>query len=186
MNNEQPNGPGDFPGENSATVEKLAAHCGFSLDAANTLLRSLTAGGGTMAQFSHPELGGTGQWTRGGMIMIGDMFNNGLKARVSALCSDLAAADLAVPPAAEQQFRRANDWWPEGLGTPSATGAQNDMRYACFPDQRRLAVMQDGRVRVYDTGEHRIGGFSQQQGGGQTLTFSSQLGMIRLDQLKEV
>ncbi len=27
-----------------------------------------------------PELGGMGQWSTGGMLMIGDMFNNGLKA----------------------------------------------------------------------------------------------------------
>jgi uncharacterized repeat protein (TIGR03803 family) len=27
------------------------------------------------AQFSHPEFGGSGQWMRGGMIMVSDMFN---------------------------------------------------------------------------------------------------------------
>ena len=60
------------------------------------------------------------------------------------------------------------------------------MRYAYFPVRRRLAVRQDGRVRVFDTGEHRIGGFSQQQGGIQTLTFSSQSGTVRLEDLREV
>ena len=60
------------------------------------------------------------------------------------------------------------------------------MRYACFPDQHRLAVTQDGRVRVYDTGDHRIGGFSQQQSGRQSLSFNSQLGTIRLEDLQEV
>jgi hypothetical protein len=60
------------------------------------------------------------------------------------------------------------------------------MRYACFPESRRLAVMRDGRVRVYDTGEHRIGGFSQQQSGSQSLTFTSQTGSIRLEDLREV
>ncbi|MEA2788303.1 MAG: hypothetical protein QOG73_709, partial [Acetobacteraceae bacterium] len=44
----------------------------------------------------------------------------------------------------------------------------------------------DGRVRVYDTGEHRIGGFSQQQSGSQSLTFTSQTGSIRLEDLREV
>jgi hypothetical protein len=47
-------------------------------------------------------------------------------------------------------------------------------------------VMRDGRVRVYDTGDHRIGGFSQQQSGSQTLTFTSQTGPVRLEGLKEV
>ena len=45
---------------------------------------------------------------------------------------------------------------------------------------------QDGRVRVYDTGDHRIGGFSQQQSGGQSLSFSSQFGTVRLEDLQEV
>jgi hypothetical protein len=52
----------------------------------------------------------------------------------------------------------ASGWLPEELGSPSSTGAQNDMRYACFPGRRRLAIQQDGRVRVYDTGEYTISG----------------------------
>jgi hypothetical protein len=139
-----------------------------------------------MAQFNHPELGGMGQWAAGGMIMIGDMFNNGLKARVDALCRDLAAAPGPVPAAAEQQPRQTGHWWPGDLGTPSATGAQNEMRYACFPDRRRLAVMRDGHVRVYDTGDHRIGGFSQQQSSSQHLSFTSQNGSVQLENLREV
>jgi hypothetical protein len=60
------------------------------------------------------------------------------------------------------------------------------MRYACFPDRRRLAVMRDGKVYVYDTGDHRISGFSQQQSSSQTLSFTSQNGAVRLDELKEL
>ena len=60
------------------------------------------------------------------------------------------------------------------------------MRYACFPDQRRLAVMRDGKVHLYDTGDHRITGFSQQQSSSQTLSFTSQNGAVRLEDLKEV
>ena len=48
-------------------------------DAVATLLRAVLDAAACMAQFSHPELGGMGQWSQGGMIMIGDMFNNGLK-----------------------------------------------------------------------------------------------------------
>ena len=54
------------------------------------MLFAVHAGGGTMAQFSIPELGGSGQWMRGGMTMVGDMFDNALKARVDALCGELA------------------------------------------------------------------------------------------------
>ena len=91
-----------------------------------------------------------------------------------------------MPAAAELEPNQSADWWPAGLGNPSATGAQNDMRYACFPEQRRLAVMQDGKVHVYDTGEHRISGFSQQQSTSQSLRFTSQDGTISLSNLKEV
>lgn len=56
-----------------------------------------------------------------------------------------------------------DSWWPAGLSDPSSTGGQNGVRYAFFPAQRRLAVEQNGRVRQYDTGSHRISGVSQQQ-----------------------
>ena len=42
-----------------------------------------------MAQFSHPEFGGMSQWSPG-MTMVGDMFNNGLKSKLDAVCSELA------------------------------------------------------------------------------------------------
>jgi hypothetical protein len=60
------------------------------------------------------------------------------------------------------------------------------MRYACFPDRRRLVVQQGGRTTVYDTGEHRITGFSQQQSGGQSLRFTSQMGTVRLEDLHPI
>ena len=77
----------------------------------------------------------------------------------------------------------ANPWWPAELGRPASVGAQNDLRYACFPNARRLAIQQGGQVRVYDTGEHQITGFSQQQGGDQSLTFTSQHGLVRVADL---
>jgi hypothetical protein len=164
----------------------IAQRHGFSADAARTVAEALRDGGGRMAQFNHPELGGMGQWSAGGMLMVGDMFNHALKTRVDALCRDLAAMPAPAQSDVEQRPAQTEHWWPDGLGTPSATGAQNAMRYACFPDNHRLAVMQDGQVRVYDTGDHRIGGFSQQQSGGQSLSFSSQLGTVQLEDLQEV
>ena len=52
---------------------------------------------GSQAQFNHPDLGGMGQWSGGGMIMIGDMFNQGLKHRVDALCNELAGLVRSNP-----------------------------------------------------------------------------------------
>ena len=146
------------------------------------LQQAMQRGGGRQAQFSHPELGGMGQWSSGGMTQVGDMFNTALRDRVSALCAALADQAPADPPR-PQPAARSQDWWPETLGRPSAAGAQNSMRYACFPDVRRVAVEQAGVVTIYDSGEHRIGGVSQSQGGSQELLFTSQLGTVRAQDL---
>lgn len=67
-----------------------AQRFGVSVDAARAVLEALAAGGGRMAQFNHPDLGGMGQWSQGGMTQVGDMFNQVLKERVGALCATLA------------------------------------------------------------------------------------------------
>jgi len=173
-------------------VEDIAFRHGTSVDAALTLLRALVAGGGTMAQFSHPDLGGMGQWSRGGMTMVGDMFNNALKAKVDGLCAEiaglLASQPIWEPPpesGGQAGFAGAN-WWGADLGGPSTSGAQNGVRYAWFPGARRLAIEIGGRVTLYDTGDHQIGGVSQQQGGDASLSFTSQYGQVRLGDLRIV
>ncbi len=198
--------------EGQKIVEEIARRHGFSADAAASLLVALAAGNGTQAQFNHPEFGGMGQWSQGGMIMIGDMFNNGLKARVDSLCRDLAellrgqevfarespqsasswqAQNYNISGAAVSLFAQgfgapSRNWWPQELRSPTSTGSQNDMHYAYFPSARRLAIKQGGKVSVYDSGDHHIYGVSQQQGGDQSLTFNSQNGVVRLGDLKLV
>jgi hypothetical protein len=174
------------------TVYNLAQRYGASPDAVRTLLHAVVAGSGTMAQFSHPELGGSGQWMQGGMTMVGDMFNHGLQAKVSGLCSELSSfmanQQVFVPaPVSQQQqssFGYGNAWWPADLGQPSSSGGQNDFRYAYFPSTRRLAVQDGGQLRIYDTLDHQIGGVSQQQSGyGGSFTFSSQYGQFSVESL---
>ena len=82
----------------------------------------------------------------------------------------------------------ASDWWPAGLSNPASSGAQDGLRYAFFPDQRRLAVEQDGKLTQYDTGDHQISGVSQQQadGRGDSPRFSTQDGPVDLASLKQV
>jgi hypothetical protein len=187
--------------EGLRAVTDIAARHSFSVDAALSLLDSLLQGQGTQAQFHHPEFGGMGQWSRGGMIMIGDMFNQGLKYRVDALCNDLSGLlgreNFIQAPVQSYQSQMQgggfssfmggiSSWWPEELGQPSSSGAQNDMRYAFFPAARRIAIQQGGRVHVYDSGDHQFSGFSQQQGGGQSLTFNSQYGTVRVSDLPVV
>src|ERR1700709_1478726 len=97
MNNLTPDG--------QAALSQVAQRHGVSMDAASMMLDAISRGGGTMAQFSIQELGGMGQWSQGGMIMVGDMFNNGLKYRVDGLCNDHAnllrgPTPLFTPPPA--------------------------------------------------------------------------------------
>jgi len=177
------------------TAEQLARKHGVSVGAVQALEEALRCGGGRQAQFSHPDLGGMGQWSFGGMTQVGDMFNTALKDKVNALCTELAqSGDLAKPTAGAPATRHQEDkhpaahgsWWPQDLGRPSATGSQNGMRYACFPDTRRVAVEQAGRVTLYDSGDHRISGVSQSQSGTQELSFSSQNGTVRASELPVV
>ncbi|NCC94951.1 MAG: SHOCT domain-containing protein [Opitutae bacterium] len=195
-------------------IDDISQRHGFSPDAVTQMLFAVLGGNGTMAQFSHPEFAGSGQWMQGGMLMLGDMFNHALKGRVDALCNELSAL-LANEPgllhrgsfqsqsqggsAAQAQTAGgypgesslfvpdpADHWWPRELGAPSATGNQNNVRYAYFAGPRRLAVKTGEEVWVYDTLDHQIGGFSQQQGMGGSISFASQYGTIDLSRLPVV
>jgi Short C-terminal domain len=170
------------PPEVENAITDIARRHGLSREAVLAMLYAIHAGGGTMAQFSIPELGGSGQWMQGGMTMVGNMFDNALKARVDALCAELAQL-LATTPV----FPASSNWWPDNLGVPSSAGGQNNVRYAIFPGTRRLAIQIDGATRVFDTGEHRIGGVQQQQGSGYgSVSFTSQLGTFGVSSLTEL
>ncbi|CAH0351256.1 SHOCT domain-containing protein [Aquabacterium sp. CECT 9606] len=80
----------------------------------------------------------------------------------------------------------SSDWWPADLRWPNSTGAQNGVRYAYFAQARRLAIDVGGRVTVYDTLDHQIGGFSQQQSGSGSISFTSQHGLIDVASLPVV
>jgi hypothetical protein len=200
--------------EGQRLVADLSQRHGFSADAVTHMLFAVLHGNGSMAQFSHPEFAGSGQWMQGGMLMLGDMFNHGLKGRVDALCNELSNL-LANQPGllqsgsfqsqsqsggARQQQNAggmmgesslfvpdpSQHWWPRELGQPNATGSQNNVQYAYFAGARRLAVKTGGQVWVYDTLDHQIGGFSQQQGAGGSILFTSQYGTVVLTALPVV
>jgi hypothetical protein len=196
--------------EGEKIISALAARYGIGVDAAKTMLDAVARGGGAMAQFSIPELGGGGQWMRGGMTMVGDMFNNSLKATVDNLCLELSNLLAGEPgflaPVSQHQSQsqgsggyaesvslfvpqspfQSGTWWPAELGNPSSTGAQNSLRYAYFPGSRRLAIDYGGRIEVYDTLDHQIQGFSQQQSGDASITLNSQHGVVRVDSLPRI
>lgn len=179
-----------------AFISRVSIRHSISVDAVRTILRALRSGGGTMAQFSHSEFGGMSQWSSG-MTMVGDMFNNSLKSKLDAVCTELAAYVAETPSSnrgrdperddvSYRSPRQRSDWWPSNLGAPSAVGAQNDLRYAVFPSTRRLAIKDGGHIEVYDTGDHRIFGVSQAQSTDRTLTFTSQDGLVRVTDLPKV
>ncbi|OBH13243.1 SHOCT domain-containing protein [Mycobacterium sp. E1747] len=178
--------------EAASAIAEIAQRHGLSQEAVLSMLVALRVGGGTMAQFSIPELGGNGQWMRGGMTMVGNMFDNALKARVDALCNELAhllatTAVFPAPPPHSPAAFASNNWWPADLGVPSSVGGQNDVRYAFFPSTRRLAIHINGVTRIFDTGEHQISGVQQQQGAGySSVSFTSQFGTFGVSSLHEV
>ena len=170
----------------------LAREQGVSEDAVKTVLDALRRGGGTMAQFSHAEFGGMSQWSSG-MTMVGDMFNDSLRAKLGAIAGQLSSY-LHDHPAelhrddSSVSYRSAGTaqtdaWWPGEFGNPSSVGAQNNMRYAVFPQTRRLVIDDHGRVKSYDTGDHQISGVAQAQSTDSTLTFVSQHGVVRVSEL---
>ena len=177
-------------------IDDIARRHGFSIQAVLSMLESVVNGNGTMAQFSHPEFSGSGQWMSGGMTMVSDMFNNQLKNRVDLLCSDLArlagnqsdwleSARFQSPSGSGEPLQKTA-WWPANLHRPDSTGSQNSVRYAYFGQARRLAVELNGNVTVYDTLDHCISGVSQQQSGSSSLTFSSQHGSVDVGRLPVV
>jgi hypothetical protein len=168
------------------SLEELARRYGVSVGAVEVLVAALRNSGGKLAQFNHPELGGMGQWMPG-MIMIGDMFNQSLKARVDGLCTaltqSLASGGLATGPVPMGgmvfEMGRAQSWWPEKLGVPSSSGGQNDLAYAYFSSSQRLALKLAGNITVYDTTGYTVTGVSQQQQAGRYIVvFSSPQGVI--------
>lgn len=164
----------------------------ISVNAVTDLTQALMRSNGTMAQFNIPELGGGGQWMQGGMTMVGDMFNNQLKSTVDGLCYELsnlinqgAIQYKPLPKIQNQngsQSGFSSNWWGD-LGFPNSTGSQNNTSYAIFSNIGRLAIQENGKVTVFDTLDHQIGGTGQQQGGSYSVSFTSQYGDVNLNSL---
>jgi hypothetical protein len=174
--------------EREEQYRALAGRYGVSLGAVEVLAHALQTSGGRQAQFNHPELGGMGQW-QPGMIMIGDMFNNGLKARVDALATELSKLITATNSfgsfASMPGFQAA--WWPSTYGTPNASGGQNDLSYAYFASRNRLLIKLGGHITTYDTTGEQVTGVSQQQMNSiQIVVFSGPRGITDVRTLPTV
>ncbi|MCF2491203.1 SHOCT domain-containing protein [Dyadobacter sp. CY347] len=187
-------------------VQAIAAKYNLKTETVESLLTAVVQGNGTMAQFDIAELGGSGQWMKGGMTMVGDMFNNSLKSTVDKLCNELSALvsteviyDESVGERGADRggqhsssFQRQDNVysvssggsWPAIFGNPTSSGSQNNFRYAYFAPVRRLVIDEDGKQSIYDTKHHQITGISQQQGAGSSYKFTSQEGNVDLGSLQ--
>jgi hypothetical protein len=174
-------------------VERMAKRHSVSPAAVQVVMTALRSGGGRMAQFSHADFGGMSQWSPG-MSMVGDMFNTQLKAKLDALCSDIAAhldasgaaggADLPRTKSATVQCR-IGGLVAGRIGEAGRGGCSERSSIRGFSETRRLVIDDRGTVSLYDTGHHRIFGVAAQS-GDRTLSFTSQDGLVRVADLPRV
>jgi hypothetical protein len=75
---------------------------------------------------------------------------------------------------------------PTNVGTLPPLSSLNFLTIRVFPGTRRLAIKDGERIEIYDTGKHRIFGVAQAQSVDQTLTFTSQDGLVRITDLRKV
>ena len=172
----------DLTPEGQRLVNDLSQRSGFSPDAVLTMLRAVSAGYGTQAQFNHPEFGGMGQWSQGGMIMIGDMFNQNLKYRVSSLCDEISGLlrnqPLFAAPASSQSQSQGSSWSGQSQGSGfSGRGLQPVRAERRFG---RLVARRTGVAGLHRRAErHALRLFSRRRAasrseiGGQTRVYDT-------------
>jgi len=179
----------------------IAKRHGVSEATVETLLAGLNNTSGRQVQFSLPELGGIGQWMPG-MVMVGRMGDHALKARVDALCTELAAFVGTESTPATETMKPMKPMKPMAPMSPiapmtpmaspggaSTAGSRNGIRYAYFARTNRLAIERDGTTETYDTTGYPISGVSQAQANATpgTLNFTTSDGRtVDLATLKRV
>lgn len=131
--------------------EQLAQKYQISLQALAVLEDALRRGGGKVAQFSHPELGGMGQWMPG-MTIVSDFSK---QATVAGLCQELALHVGSAPSAASDSTH---------LGLSGSCG---DLHYSYSRAKNILEVTVAGRVQRYRTDGHEITSASASSFGSQ-------------------
>lgn len=141
-------------------IKSLAKKYGFSEQTIEILLQGLIQSGGNQVQFNLSELGGMGQW-QSGMVMIGDMFNNGLKNSVNNLCFELAELSRNLPV---EKSKAKNNQKSKQEDQITFKGSQNEEGYQYIASKNRLEILKNGKVKtIYDTTGFELTGAQQQQ-----------------------
>ena len=96
-------------------IADIASRHGVSVDAVSTMLQAVINGGGTMAQFSHPEFGGTGQWIAEGVATFGLLALVLLVLLREEARQVIAAAQLPANEAAAELLAHHSDASAEAL-----------------------------------------------------------------------
>lgn len=173
-------------------IKALAAQYSVSEETVQILLVGLKQSGGYQVQFNIPELGGMGQW-QGGMVMVGDMFNYSLKAKVAELCS--ALVPIVQELIQEEQTERSAADQTASLkqksaktrSSPSFSGSQNGAKYTYYAAEDLLEIEENGKVETYNTKGYALSGVQQaQDNAGRTLSFSYPGGAVKVKDLKKV
>jgi hypothetical protein len=162
-------------------IKELAAKYEVTEETIITLLEGLKLSHGTQVQFNISELGGMGQW-QSGMVMVGDMFNYGLKDKVNRLCTELAGLiDLL------KDEKKESDKSSERRSLASFKGSQNGVHYAYFASENLLEIEEDGKITKYDTTGYSLGGVQQsQQGNEKKLSFTYPGGTASVKDFKKL
>lgn len=163
-------------------IKDIASSHDVSVGTVAILLNSLETTGGNQVQFNISELGGMGQW-QPGMVMVGDMFNSGLKYKVDQICSELSAWVRSRP---KEEPKHGTSIITDN-SSATFKGSQNNSHYAYHASDKRLVIENGGKTTLYDTTGYPLTGVQQSQdGSGKRLSFTYPGGTVQVSELKEI
>lgn len=126
-----------YPPEVDQALKSVAERYGLSLDSVQSLFFAVGRGVKDGAVLRHRNWVAVGSGMLGGMTMVGNMFDHGLKARVDALCNELATLWSSMPTprtadAARDAGFSGDRWWPEELVCPARAVARTRLATRTF------------------------------------------------------